>query len=169
MRFLTKIQIICKLQANFTKPQDTMNKYLYTLCLSLFMSSCYDDEIKYNDRLPNGNIPVVEVNLRLNSGLNQPLGYKIIDGGLKGILVFAVNPNDNYYLAYELASPHLTLDACSEPMVFDPNDWHCVSQCGDDEVKYNIHSPTTEVDGITYAMRQYIAVSDGSKIVITSN
>lgn len=174
MRPMTNIQIICKLQPNSIIPCCIMIKYLFLLFFAFGLSACYNDTITYNDKLPIGNIRNINISLSFYPSLLVPTGFAIVDGGVRGldgkVLVVCIDPNRGDYLAFDLAAPHLTLDECATPMSYDDStNFYCISLCDSEEVKYHINSPSTEVDGVFYTMREYVAISDGNTIIITSN
>ena len=171
MRLMTNIQIICKLQSKLLKSQGGMKKIMVLLFFALICNSCVNDERRYNDKLPDFNIGQIEVNKNTFPGteLNIPGGFAIVSGGLRGVLVVCINPGTNEYLAFDLATPHLSLEQCAAAMRYDVStNLNCISQCDGKEIEYNIYDPRTEVDGLIYTMRQYLAIGDGQRVVITN-
>ena len=130
----------------------------------------YGNQISFvTDKLPAYNIGQVEVNIAFNPDLNIVGGFAIVSGGLRGILVVCVNPAKNEYLAFDLATPHLSLEECAAAMRYDVStSFNCISRCDSNAISYNIFDPETEVDGLIFRMRQYEAIGDGQRIVITN-
>ena len=174
MRLMTNIQIICKLQSKLLKSQGGMKKIMVLLFCALICNSCVNDERRYNDKLPDFNIGQIEVNKNMPQwiDLNNINGFVIVPDvgvGSRGILVVCINPGRNEYLAFDLATPHLTLKECAAAMRYDVStNFNCISQCDGKEIEYNIYDPRTEVDGLIYTMRQYVAIGDGQRVVITN-
>ena len=121
MRFITNIQIICKLQPNFLKPQGVMKNLIYILFLALVISACADDTYQDQNLIPDITFNTsINLNLPESQDLLIPNGYVIYPSlGHRGIIVFNTGNGEqsvDQFLAFDLACPHIDVTSCGNPM-----------------------------------------------------
>ena len=130
------------------------------------MSSCFKSDNSANNKLPFIVLNVTPISLTAYTGqLGYSGGSIVIQGGHRGILVYNID-GDNFR-AFDLATPHMYLSECSNPMDISqlPN---ITSNCGGREVTYNIYNPFAEVDGEVFGLKEYFVFSDGANLRITN-
>lgn len=118
---VTNIQIICKLQPNFPKPQGDMKKYIYILFLLIASVGCTDEPYQDQNLIPNIVLSTtINLNLPESQDLLIPTGFVIYPAiGHRGIIVYNTGTGDqsiDQYLAFDLACPHIEVPSCANPM-----------------------------------------------------
>lgn len=121
MRFMTNIQIICKLQPNLLKPLGVMKNYLILVLLIIVTIGCDDEGYQDNNLIPN---IVFSKNVNLNLSQYQdlliPSGFAVLNvTSNNSVIVYNTGNGDqsvDQYLAYDLACPHVEFSSCSQSM-----------------------------------------------------
>jgi hypothetical protein len=142
-----------------------LKKYLLLFTLLLLVSSCFKSDNSANNKLP---FVVVNFNVSLTAyqgELGFPTGFKVFPGGHRGILV--VNIDGENFRAFDLATPHMYLSECANPMDISQLPF-VISTCGGREVKYNVYNPNAFVDGENFSLKEYFVFSDGANLRITN-
>ena len=134
-----------------------MKKVLVFLLL-IIISACSDNQ-EDNPFLPD--VPVDEtVYLNLYANLQIAGGSATVNGGIAGIIIY--NYDNNQYLAWEAACPHLAPTSCSKMTVEG-----VLMSCPCDQKKYSILDGSPQ-SGTNYSARQYRVVKDGNVLYITN-
>lgn|GEM_PF-952489 len=167
---VTNIQIICKLQPNFPKPQGDMKKYFYILFLLIASVGCTDEPYQDQNLIPNITFSET-IPLNLFPGNQLVTGWYVVypNLGHRGIILYKTNKGDqsiDQYLAFDLACPHVELSSCGTPMDIS-NFPEMKNACTSDGLYYRFdlgYSVTYEkdsdnnsipVEGVVYDLQQY--------------
>ena len=174
---VTNIQIICKLQSNFPKPQGDMKKYIYILFLLIASSGCTDDLYQDYNLIPDIVFSVRktltndEFNEFIIAGVS---GYAVYpELGHRGIIVYYTGFGEqsvDEFLAFDLACPHIEVPSCANPMDISSFP-EMTNACQSDGIFYrfdqgfsytytkkeneNGELVQAPVDGVVYDLQQY--------------
>lgn len=168
---VTNIQIICKLQPNFPKPQGDMKKYIYILFLLIASVGCTDEPYQDQNLIPNiAFSTTINLNLPESQELLVPSGFVVYPNiGHRGVIVYNTGIGEqsvDQYLAFDLACPHVEVSSCGTPMDIS-NFPEMKNACTSDGIYYRFdlgYSVTYEkdsenksipVEGVVYDLQQY--------------
>lgn len=184
MRFMTNIQIICKLQPNFLKPQGVMKNLIYILFLTLVMTGCHDEDYQDYNLIPD---LIFNINVPLTNEQQQDLiltAFKPVvffELGHRGIIVYNTGVESiDKYLAFDLACPHVELQSCVSPMDYSVFP-ELRNSCAEDNIFYNFelgysrayskdeNGDEIPVDGERYELQQYKVIQTGPEELRISN
>ena len=120
---MTNIQIICKLQSNFPKPQGDMKKYIYILFLLVASIGCTDDLYQDYNLIPDNGINkpfMIDLDWPNSQNLLVPRGFvEYPNIGHRGVIVYNTGLGEqsiDEFLAFDLACPHIAVPSCANPM-----------------------------------------------------
>jgi hypothetical protein len=140
-------------------------KILSSLVLAVMLLSfnaCTPD--LSDDQIPYQSFPVIQINLNLPeyNSLRTVGGYKYIEGGMRGIILY--HQNQSSYIAYERNCSYQPNSACATVGVHSST-LYLVDDCCGSTFDFATGQPT---GGVAWRpLRQYETILSGSTLTVT--